>query len=36
MTGTGAELFDELGARAQFFEVTEQGGTSVVENAGPR
>lgn len=28
MTGTGAELFDELGSRAQHFEVSESGGES--------
>ncbi len=31
MTGTGAELFTELGDRAQAFEVTEAGGTSRVQ-----
>ncbi|PID36496.1 MAG: DNA replication/repair protein RecF [Rhodobacterales bacterium] len=30
MTGTGPELFAELGARAQHFEVTETGGVSEV------
>ena len=30
MTGTGPELFEELGKRAQHLEVTETGGTSVV------
>ncbi len=30
MTGTGAELFQELGSRAQYVEVTEDGGTSAV------
>lgn len=30
MTGTGPELFTELGERAQHFEVTEVGGESVV------
>ncbi|SMX32165.1 DNA replication/repair protein RecF [Maliponia aquimaris] len=30
MTGTGPELFAELGARAQHFEVTEEGGDSRV------
>lgn len=30
MTGTGAELFDSLGARAQAFEVQEAGGLSLV------
>lgn len=30
MTGTGAELFDDLGDRAQRFEVTEDGGTSAL------
>lgn len=30
MTGTGAELFDALAGRAQFFEVTDQDGQSVV------
>lgn len=32
MTGTGPELFKELGPRAQFFEVTEQSGNSVVQS----
>jgi len=31
MTGTGAELFDSLGARGQGWQVTETGGTSQVE-----
>lgn len=31
MTGTGAELFDALGQRAQFFEVTEADGISHIE-----
>ena len=30
MTGTGAELFAELGSRAQHFEVTEAGGMSQI------
>jgi DNA replication and repair protein RecF len=30
MTGTGPELFDDLGQRAQYFEVTDQGGQSRV------
>ena len=30
MTGTGAELFRELGPRAQAFEVTEEGGASTI------
>ena len=30
MTGTGAELFEELGDRAQYVEVTEIDGQSVV------
>ena len=30
MTGTGAELFDSLGARAQGYEVTETGGLSAL------
>jgi DNA replication and repair protein RecF len=30
MTGTGPELFAELGDRAQFVEVTETAGTSAV------
>lgn len=30
MTGTGAELFEDLGDRAQRFEVTDEDGTSVV------
>ncbi|MBY6049952.1 DNA replication/repair protein RecF [Vannielia litorea] len=30
MTGTGAELFEELGGKAQHFEVTEEGGVSTV------
>lgn len=29
MTGTGAELFESLGQRAQYFEVSEREGTSV-------
>ena len=33
MTGTGAELYDSLGDRAQYIEVTEQGGIS--ETRGP-
>jgi len=33
MTGTGAELFEALGGRAQYFEVTEEGGTSRIEEA---
>ena len=32
MTGTGPELFGELGARAQQLEVREEGGQSFVEN----
>ena len=32
MTGTGPELFEELGARAQRLEVREEGGQSFVEN----
>jgi DNA replication and repair protein RecF len=31
MTGTGPELFDDLGNRAQRFEVVEQDGTSRVQ-----
>ena len=30
MTGTGAELFDSLGARAQSFDVTDQDGLSTI------
>ncbi|MDD9977667.1 MAG: DNA replication/repair protein RecF [Boseongicola sp.] len=30
MTGTGRELFDDLGARAQYLDVTENGGDSSV------
>ena len=30
MTGTGTELFDSLGDRAQYFEVTEDAGSSIV------
>ena len=30
MTGTGPELFAELGERAQYLEVTERDGTSQV------
>ncbi|SMX47511.1 DNA replication/repair protein RecF [Actibacterium lipolyticum] len=30
MTGTGAELFDSLGERAQYFEVVEDGGISQI------
>ncbi|PIE11035.1 MAG: DNA replication/repair protein RecF [Rhodobacterales bacterium] len=32
MTGTGAELFSDLGARAQQFEVTEDGGASIIRS----
>ena len=36
MTGTGAELFEALAGRAQFFEVTEAAGLSAVtERSGP-
>ncbi|MEX5727888.1 DNA replication and repair protein RecF [Rhodovulum iodosum] len=36
MTGTGAELFEALGDRAQMLEVTEEGGTSrIAERAAP-
>ena len=31
MTGTGRELFDELAARAQFVEVTEENGISQIK-----
>jgi len=31
MTGTGAELFDDLGPRAQRFEITDWDGTSFIE-----
>ncbi len=34
MTGTGRELFDELGARAQFVEVTEENGSSQIKQEG--
>ena len=34
MTGTGPELFAELGGRAQYLEVTEAGGVSAVRMAG--
>ena len=34
MTGTGPELFDALGPRAQVFEVTETGGRSTVTRQG--
>ncbi|MGR3583386.1 MAG: DNA replication/repair protein RecF, partial [Pseudooceanicola nanhaiensis] len=30
MTGTGPELFSDLGPRAQYLEVTESGGESAV------
>ncbi len=33
MTGTGAELFADLNARAQYFEVTEDNGLSSIERA---
>ena len=33
MTGTGAELFTELGDRAQHLRVTEEAGESRVEEA---
>lgn len=32
MTGTGAELFDDLGARAQYLEISETQGQSQVHN----
>ncbi len=35
MTGTGAELFDALAGRAQFFEVTDHDGQSVVTERTP-
>lgn len=35
MTGTGPELFTELGERAQFFEVTETGNSTVVTASPP-
>jgi DNA replication and repair protein RecF len=35
MTGTGAELFEELGDRAQDVEVTEIDGQSVVSRKEP-
>ena len=31
MTGTGEELFADLGARAQFMEVTEDEGVSSIQ-----
>jgi DNA replication and repair protein RecF len=31
MTGTGTELFDTLGQRAQYIEVTEEDGASIVK-----
>nr|WP_256474158.1 DNA replication/repair protein RecF [Lutimaribacter sp. EGI FJ00013] len=35
MTGTGAELFAELGDRAQYIEVTEENGTSITRQSDP-
>jgi DNA replication and repair protein RecF len=35
MTGTGAELFADLGPRAQRFEITDQDGTSLIKEAQP-
>ncbi|TMM52564.1 DNA replication/repair protein RecF [Sulfitobacter sabulilitoris] len=35
MTGTDLNLFDALGPRAQYLQVTEQAGVSQVENAAP-
>ncbi len=35
MTGTGAELFDTLGARAQCFAVTDNGGLSQITEVAP-
>ena len=32
MTGTGAELFAELGPRAQYLEVTDDDGLSIVSD----
>ena len=34
MTGTGPEHFTALGARAQYFEVVDEGGVSAVRSAG--
>jgi len=34
MTGTGPELFDSLGDRAEYFEVSDADGTSVVTRGG--
>lgn len=35
MTGTGAELFNSLGARGQYWQVTEVDGTSAVTEVAP-
>lgn len=35
MTGTGAELFDGLGPRGQYWRVTEAGGTSAITEVAP-
>jgi len=35
MTGTGAELFTELGPRAQYFEVTEADAQTSVTQVSP-
>ncbi|MBN2906206.1 MAG: DNA replication/repair protein RecF [Rhodobacteraceae bacterium] len=35
MTGTGAELFEALGARAQYLDVTDVDGKSTVRETGP-
>lgn len=34
MTGTGPELFDSMGARAQYLEVVEENSTSMVRDCG--
>lgn len=34
MTGTGPELFDDLGTRAQRLRVSEENGASIIEQAG--
>ena len=35
MTGTGPELFDTMGGRAMYLEVTEESGLSQVNEAQP-
>ena len=35
LTGTGPDLFADLGSRAQHFHITDRDGVSLVEKAAP-